>query len=122
MELRLGQPHNAGEADHFGKAILLGRNEHQLNWENMDRYRRNAWRDYNKSVDQLRKLQADRTKAQKGATETRASKPASALPAISWASFMPWTPDEPHAPAPSPQTTTEPPNATRNPEEPPKAA
>jgi hypothetical protein len=48
----------------LGSAIALGEKQNKLTWENLDRYRRSAWTDYNRSIEQLRKLQRERVDAE----------------------------------------------------------
>lgn len=61
MQHRAGLPlEPAGDADRLGCAIVMGKKEFKLTWQNLDRYRRSAWLDYNRSQEQLRRLVRER--------------------------------------------------------------
>lgn len=51
---------NAKKNDDLGCGIVLGKAEHELSWENIDRCRRHAWLDYNRAVTLLEKMQKQR--------------------------------------------------------------
>jgi hypothetical protein len=98
MQLRAEKPRRtAGTHDNLGCGIALGKPEHQLTWERLDRYRRAAWADYNRAVEQLRRLQHDRLmqptrqlracKHTAELTATTAVLPATPVNAAIWASF-----------------------------------
>ncbi|MDZ4799588.1 MAG: hypothetical protein SGI92_15605, partial [Bryobacteraceae bacterium] len=67
------------DADRLGCAIVMGKKEFKLTWQNLDRYRRSAWLDYNRSQEQLRRLvnqrldEADRQRRQQREEEEMAS-------------------------------------------------
>ncbi|MBC7926166.1 MAG: hypothetical protein H7039_10970 [Bryobacteraceae bacterium] len=42
---------------------MIGDEQIQLSWDNLDRYRRNAWTDYNRAITQLSKMQKERKSA-----------------------------------------------------------
>ena len=44
----------SAEHDDLGCSIVRGKKEHKLTWDNLERYRRNAWLDYNRASEQLR--------------------------------------------------------------------
>ncbi|MDZ4796533.1 MAG: hypothetical protein SGI92_00115 [Bryobacteraceae bacterium] len=56
------------EADDLGAGIVLGKDAYKLTWANLDRYRRNAWLDYNRATEQLRRHQKDHQAAEKQAS------------------------------------------------------
>src|SRR3954464_6564153 len=60
MQRRFGFPDTPTEQDDFGSGIAMGDEKHQLTFETLDRYRRNAWRDYDRAVRRLEAMQKQR--------------------------------------------------------------
>ncbi len=59
-----GKPTEPTSHDDLGCGLVMGQRSNRLTWENLDRYRRAAWLDYNRAVEQLRRLQKDRLDAE----------------------------------------------------------
>ncbi len=124
-QLSHGKAPEATSHDDLGCGLVLGQKSNRLSWENLDRYRRAAWLDYNRAVEQLRRLQKDRLDAE--FRELRLHKMrdeyyrrthvahGSAVPATKMASFRP----EPiniatGRPEPADTRPPEPPSTTRD--------
>ncbi|MBC7928726.1 MAG: hypothetical protein H7039_24035, partial [Bryobacteraceae bacterium] len=54
------KPIKVTKNDDLGCGIMIGDEQIQLSWDNLDRYRRNAWTDYNRAITQLSKMQKER--------------------------------------------------------------
>ncbi len=63
IQMTHGKPRQATDSDDLGCGLVMGQKANRLTWDNLDRYRRAAWLDYNRAVEQLRKLQRDREDA-----------------------------------------------------------
>lgn len=60
MQRRFGVPDAPTHEDDFGSGIVMGSEKHQLTFETLDRYRRNAWLDYERAVRRLEAMQKQR--------------------------------------------------------------
>src|SRR6476646_3201818 len=60
MQRRFGLPDTVTEADDFGCGIAMGDEKNQLTFETLDRYRKNAWLDYDRAVRRLEGMQKAR--------------------------------------------------------------
>src|SRR5690349_6132116 len=60
MQRRFGLPDTPTEADDFGCGIAMGDEKNQLTFETLDRYRKNAWLDYDRAVRRLEAMQKAR--------------------------------------------------------------
>jgi hypothetical protein len=73
IQMRHDKPLTPTDHDDLGCGIAFGAKEHKLTWETLDRYRRGAWLDYNRTLEQMRRLQKDRANQdQREAREIRA--------------------------------------------------
>src|SRR3954454_6788751 len=60
MQRRFGIPDTPTEHDDFGSGIAMGDEKNQLTFETLDRYRKNAWLDYDRAVRRLEAMQKAR--------------------------------------------------------------
>jgi hypothetical protein len=60
MQRRFGLPDTPTEADDFGCGVAMGDEKNQLTFETLDRYRKNAWLDYDRAVRRLEAMQKAR--------------------------------------------------------------
>ncbi len=60
MQRRFGITAAATDEDDFGSGIVMGNDKHQLTFETLDRYRKNAWLDYERAVRRLEVMQKAR--------------------------------------------------------------
>ena len=60
MQRRFGIPDTPTDHDDFGSGIAMGDEKHQLTFETLDRYRRNAWLDHDRAVRRLEAMQKAR--------------------------------------------------------------
>ena len=60
MQRRFGLPDTPTGEDDFGCGIVAGDEKHQLTFETLDRYRRNAWLDHDRAVRRLEAMQKQR--------------------------------------------------------------
>ena len=60
MQRRFGIPDTPTDEDDFGCGIAMGDEKHQLTFETLDRYRKNAWLDYDRAVRRLEAMQKAR--------------------------------------------------------------
>lgn len=60
IQRRFGLPDTPTGEDDFGCGIVAGDEKHQLTFETLDRYRRNAWLDYDRAVRRLEAMQKQR--------------------------------------------------------------
>src|SRR6478609_7352636 len=60
MQRRFGLPDTVTEADDLGCGIAMGDEKNQLTFETLDRYRKNAWLDYERAVRRLEAMQKAR--------------------------------------------------------------
>ena len=60
MQRRFGLPDTPTEADDFGCGVAMGDEKNQLTFETLDRYRKNAWLDYERAVRRLEAMQKAR--------------------------------------------------------------
>ncbi|MDZ4798581.1 MAG: hypothetical protein SGI92_10500 [Bryobacteraceae bacterium] len=86
------------EADDLGAGIVLGKHDYKLSWANLDRYRRNAWLDYNRATEQLRRHQKDRKNEEAAAARRETTQPATPRPEPKSASFLPTSPEPQNTP------------------------
>ncbi len=57
MQRRFGLPDTPTDADDFGCGVAMGDENNQLTFETLDRYRKNAWLDYDRAVRRLEAMQ-----------------------------------------------------------------
>jgi len=98
IERRHGKRAKPSSADDLGCGIVMGKPEHKLTWENLDRYRRNAWLDYNRATEQLRRHQKDRKNEEAAAARRETTQPATPRPEPKSASFLPTSPEPQNTP------------------------
>src|SRR3954451_16446248 len=60
MQRRFGLPDTPTEADDLGCGVAMGDEKNQLTFETLDRYRKNAWLDYERAVRRLEAMQKAR--------------------------------------------------------------
>jgi hypothetical protein len=60
MQRRFGLPDTPTSADDFGCGVAMGDEKNQLTFETLDRYRKNAWLDYERAVRRLEAMQKAR--------------------------------------------------------------
>ncbi len=60
MQRRFGIPDTPTSADDLGCGIAMGDEKNQLTFETLDRYRKNAWLDYDRAVRRLEAMQKAR--------------------------------------------------------------
>jgi hypothetical protein len=60
IQRRFGIPDTPTSADDFGCGVAMGDEKNQLTFETLDRYRKNAWLDYERAVRRLEAMQKAR--------------------------------------------------------------